>query len=166
MINGGPYSILHYVEVSELDIFITPHLDLNYTTLASHSEGIARRNNRLGLADDLSNIAGIPVIILSETKDPIAPSENQLTSRVFYENLGATVEYLEEDFTHTYPTDSDETELVSCADGEKRTVSNCGYDWAGKVLNHLLPNIPGSNVTEIAPKFENWRKKGILRKFN
>lgn len=53
--------------------------------------------------------------------------------------------------------------------GEKKKKSqatNCGYDWAGKVLQHLLPNVPGSNITEIGGKDEDWKRNGILRRFN
>jgi hypothetical protein len=49
-------------------------------------------------------------------------------------------------------------------------VTNCAYDWAGKVLNYLIPNVTGSNVTAMNPKSEEdpdkWEKKGVLRKFN
>jgi hypothetical protein len=29
-----------------------------------------------------------------------------------------------------------------------------------------LPNVPGSNITEIGGKDEDWKENGILRKFN
>jgi len=47
--------------------------------LASHSVGIAERNYGLGLVEDPANIEGIPVYILAETVNPIAPIDLQLT---------------------------------------------------------------------------------------
>lgn len=134
----------------------------------------------MGLIDNPLNLKDIPIIILQETVDPIAPLAVQETQKIFYENFGANVTFLQEEFSHTYPVDISTEELpeVSCVieaedndqlislGGEKRQVSNCGYDWAGKVLNHLLPNVPGSNITEIMPPNDNWKDTGILRKFN
>lgn len=60
---------------------------------------------------------------------------------------------------------------VSCVTDDGRSmvgrdaVSNCGFDWAGMVLEKLLPNMPESNITEIGARDENWKKNGILRKF-
>ena len=80
MINGGPYSVLHYVNNSERDILLlTYENELNFDTLASHSVGIAERNYGLGLVEDPANIEGIPVYILAETVNPIAPIDLQLT---------------------------------------------------------------------------------------
>jgi hypothetical protein len=75
LINNGPYSILHYVNVTELDVFITQNRTVNFTTLASHSNGIAERNFGLGLVDDTANIKDIPIFILSETLNPLVPSD-------------------------------------------------------------------------------------------
>ena len=69
MINGGPYNIMHYADVSELDVFVEREFYLNFTTQASHSVGLAKRSFERGLIDDLGNITDIPVLILSETKD-------------------------------------------------------------------------------------------------
>jgi hypothetical protein len=56
--------------------------------------------------------------------------------------LGANVTYLEEPLKNVYPVDvGDDLPYTPCDDGERRSVSNCGYDWAGKVLKTLLPNI-------------------------
>jgi hypothetical protein len=73
MIGGGPYSVLHYAPVTELDIFITNDATLNFTTLASHTQGIAERNFGLGLIDDTANLEDVPIFILSETVNPMAP---------------------------------------------------------------------------------------------
>ena len=48
----------------------------------------------------------------------------------------------------------------------KNQVSNCGYDLAGDMLRFILPNIVGSEVTEVAPRDEDWESKGVLKSFN
>ena len=44
----------------------------------------------------------------------------------------------------------------------------CGYDTAGKILQHLLFNIPKANVTErnFKPAIKDFRSKGVLKPFS
>jgi hypothetical protein len=44
------------------------------------------------------------------------------------------------------------------------------YDGVGELLRHLLPNVPGSNITELLPPVEgellDWEKYGELKEFD
>ena len=40
-----------------------------------------------------------------------------------------------------------------------------GFDTVGHILNHLLLNIDDANVKHINPPSDDWREKGVLRKF-
>lgn len=65
--------------------------------------------------------------------------------------------------TDTFPAgDCGDEELSE----ENPWMVNCGYDFAGEVLEHLLPNVVGSEVTEIQEKTEDWMSSGTLRKFD
>jgi hypothetical protein len=44
-----------------------------------------------------------------------------------------------------------------------RRLTNCGYDTAGDILRHTLPNIDGS---VIADTDHDWMTKGVLQKFD
>lgn len=61
--------------------------------------------------------------------------------------------YDPEDFGHVFPIDypTDQWPRETC-DGTGEFLCNNGYDSAGKILSHLLTNIPGSGVSELAPK--------------
>ena len=56
------------------------------------------------------------------------------------------------------PTDIYET--GDCSSQEQSLeypyIVNCGWDFAGDVLNHLLPNVEGSTVTEVAERDLDW----------
>ena len=87
----------------------------------------------------------------------------------FFEKVGSNVEYHIEDRGHAWPTDVKPRfwEFVrnTCTNFEF-PVGNCGYDTPGMILEHLLPNIPGSTVTEIQPKEYDWRDKVIVKQFD
>ena len=44
------------------------------------------------------------------------------------------------------------------------------YDGVGELLRHLLPNVPGSNITELLPPVEgellDWENYGELKEFD
>lgn len=79
---------------------------------------------------------------------------------------------VEKDYGHVFPTDlpTDVMAEGDCADKEaevtKPYVTNCGYDLAGDMLSHMLPNIVGSEITELAARDPDWKNKGELRQFN
>jgi hypothetical protein len=70
---------------------------------------------------------------------------------LFYEEFSSNVTFIEENFVHNWPTDvpTDQLAYHDCTVEKSGRVFNCGYDTAGKVLEHLLPNIDGS---ELQPK--------------
>lgn len=44
-----------------------------------------------------------------------------------------------------------------------RLIYNCGYDTAGDILRHTLPNIDGSVIQS---KDKDWTSNGVLQKFD
>ena len=48
------------------------------------------------------------------------------------------------------------------------TSHHCGFDTAGKILNHLFSNIPGTNFTHLNPRPapEGWRQLGTIKEFD
>ena len=40
-----------------------------------------------------------------------------------------------------------------------------GYDFIGKILQHLMSNIPGTGIKELKPMTESWQDQGIFTKF-
>ena len=99
-------------------------------------------------------------------KDSIVLPIFQDNQRDFYENFGANVLFEAEDFDHTwvvdYPTDVWESEDCSTME---HYPCNGGFDTTGKILSHLLTNIPGSGVSSLAAKDYDWTTKGVYRKF-
>jgi predicted esterase len=59
-----------------------------------------------GLIDDLDNLQGAPVFILSGLVDDVVPPKMQQSQRDFYLNFGADVTYEEEEYTHNIPIDN------------------------------------------------------------
>lgn len=96
----------------------------------------------------------------------------QFAQEVFGDNYNANMKFVEKDFGHLWPSDlpTDVMAEGDCADpaGEhdKPYITNCGYDLAGDMLSHMLPNIVGSEITELAAKDTDWKNKGELRQFN
>ena len=51
----------------------------------------------------------------------------------------------------------------SCTESGGRMIYNCGFDTAGQILTHLLPNIDGSFIQA---KDLDWMTKGQMMKFD
>lgn len=88
---------------------------------------------------------------------------------MFYEKYEANVEYVEAPFEHTWPLDIEDNDKYPVGgDCNLKGVfrANCEFDYAGKVLEHLLLNLPDSDVTELKPMDLEFREKGVLRKFS
>jgi hypothetical protein len=50
-------------------------------------------------------------------------------------------------------------------DGTGFALCNNGFDTPGKVLGHLLTNIPETGIEELNERDPKWKKKGVFRKF-
>lgn len=88
----------------------------------------------------------------------------QQSQRDFYTNYGANIVYEEEPYGHTDPIDAPEKEASDCGpDGE--FPCNNGNDIAGKILTHLMTNIPAFGVDAIEAKDADWKEKGVWSKF-
>jgi hypothetical protein len=107
--------------------------------------------------DDTSNLKDAPVVIFSGTNDQVIFSTLQRGQELFYDNYESNILYLENDFGHNWPADisTDELPSISC-NSFGFPVANCGYDAAGMILNHTLPNITGSTVTSLNERDTDW----------
>lgn len=146
----------------------------NADTLAVESLDIAENAESYGFKiDSLENIRDQPVMVTSMRNKKIIPDEMQDAMKIFYESLGANVDWIEEEFfQQVWPIDTTKdkwprqdcsSELPMSFDEQMR---NCGFDLAGDILKFLLPNIEGSEVTELAPRDQDWESKGVLKSFN
>lgn len=113
-----------------------------------------------------------PVFILGFDQDGFVRPEQKLiqATKVFYKYFESNIASDQQNFIHTMPTDiavTDYAPKVSCDDkgGARHFLSNCGYDTAGKVLGHLLKNIPINPIKELKPAEADWMSKGVLRQF-
>ena len=160
LMQGGSYWTVDYQ--LDQDLFNEATAEMVVET----SMDKAQENQDLGLIDELANIDGQPIYILSGNLDDIAPPKAQEAQRTIYESYGANVMYEAEDIYHVFPVDypTDEWPRQSC-DGSDVYLCNNGFDSAGKILGHLLTNIPETGMTELAPKDYDWESKGVFEKF-
>ena len=100
-------------------------------------------------------------------EDSIVFPRLQAGQRDFYENYGANVLFESEDFEHTFVIDypTDKLEASDCSKMENYPC-NGQFDTTGKILSHLLTNIPAAGVETLADKDYDWASKGVYRKFN
>jgi len=90
---------------------------------------------------------------------------------MFYDEFEANINWVEKPWAHNWATDVPEewglpygmTKKESCTESGGRLIYNCGFDTAGEILTHLLPNIDGSTVQ---PKDLDWMSKGQMMKFD
>jgi hypothetical protein len=79
-----------------------------------------------------------------------------------YDTYSANVEYVEKPYAHMWALDvpTDIYETGDCSSQEQSLtypyMVNFGWDFAGDALNHLLPNVEGSTVTEVAERDFDW----------
>ena len=102
--------------------------------------------------------------------DPFAPPKFQTAQKLVYEEYGANIMFEEKDWWHVFPIDYDTGVIAAndCLGGEESIglpVNNCGYDAAGKILTHLLTNIPATGIDKLAPKELDFEKLGVWRQF-
>lgn len=63
--------------------------------------------------------------------------------------------------------DTNEWPEQTCdSESESEMFCNNGFDSAGKILEHLLTNIPESGIDTLQPKDSEWASKGYYKKFN
>lgn len=84
---------------------------------------------------------------------------------MFYEEFEANISWNEKPWNHNWPTDVPEEwgtpygmiKKEDCTVSGGRMIYNCGFDTAGQILTHLLPNIDGSTIQA---KDLEWMTKG------
>jgi len=88
---------------------------------------------------------------------------------MFYKKHGANLLSVQTPFKHGFPID-DPSQLMqgNCINEGDGGSHYCGFDTAGKILTHLLSNLPGSDFTKLNAKAapEDWRQKGTIREFD
>ena len=139
--------------------------------MADQSINYAQQMSDEGKIDDVSNLESTPVVIFSSGDDSIMPKAMQDAQKEFYEHFGSNVDYYyNEDYQHGWPVDISPDELPSepCTKFNY-PVQNCGEygtDGPGTILQHTLPNVPGSTITSLEPKNYDWRGLGVTKVFN
>ena len=96
---GGSYWTIEYFLDRELAATV------DEATVVRGSLEKAKENLDAGLIDDLANIHGAPVYILSGNYDDVCPKKFQQAQRTVYETYGANIVYEAEDFGHVFPVD-------------------------------------------------------------
>ena len=84
--------------------------------------------------------------------DTIVPPNLQEAQKVFYEHYGANISFDLEPNVHSYPVDYpflDVWPRESCDGSAEEFRCNNGFDSAGKILSHLLTNIPATEMTSL-----------------
>jgi hypothetical protein len=81
-------------------------------------------------------------------------------------NYSADVQFEQESFGHVFPVDQPDREVVEdCSESWDNTCNN-GFDATGKILTHLLGNIAETDILELAAKDDEWRSRGVFRRFD
>jgi hypothetical protein len=117
---------------------------------------------------DLANFQNAPVYVITGELDEIVKPMLGESTKLFYENFGANVVLEEmEGVIHQFPTDlpAEAKPLGEKGGTVRNTFPNCGIDTAGKILSHLLVNMPGSTIDALNPKDDDWQSNGVLRLF-
>jgi predicted esterase len=153
LISGGPYMAEKYYPFGGLSTPLNEY-DRNAETLAPKIIADAIENNADGLIDPLSNLSNMPIYIMSNKEDTTVPPQMHNAQRLFYENFGANIEFVETESRHVWPVDIPEAWgeefgmplKEDCLERGGRTIYNCGYDSAGIMLAHTLSNIDGTTL--------------------
>lgn len=93
-----------------------------------------------GLIEDPSYLHGQPVFVGVLELDNIIGANQQNATKIFYHNVGANLKSEMYPITHHMSSKSNQF----------------GYDFIGKILGHLLPNIDYSGVSKLKPGDEKW----------
>lgn len=110
----------------------------------------------------------MPIWQIIEGKDDLVGLNQQWASNLFFKSLHANIELdVKKDWKHVWAID-DPTQQVQGDCGTNTKSHFCGYDTAGKILKHLLFNLPKANVTEanFKGRIKDYASKGILKAFN
>ena len=139
--------------------------------LATHVTEDAKQNAAAGLIDPVTNLKNMPIYILSNTEDTQVDPALHDAQKMFYDTFESNVQFVQQPWQHYWPVDIPESQglefnmplKADCTVRGGRRLTNCGYDTAGDILRHTLPNIDGS---VIADTDDDWMTKGVLQKFD
>ena len=122
-----------------------------------YSSANATQNAIDGLIDPTSNLKDKSVFIMSCELDKIINPQQHYAQKLFFENFDSNVHFEQHPFEHILPV----------IDGDDMGIDSRGnYDGVGAILNHLLPNIPGTGVKTVQPRYTGvWQKFGEIREF-
>lgn len=129
MIAGGPYMVgeIFGVNDSAEDIF-------------KWTSANATQNALEMLIDPTSNLKDKPVFVMACENDKIINPQQQYAQKLFYEFFEADLHFEEHPFEHILPV----------IDGDDMGIDSRGnYDGVGAILNHILPNIPGTGIDNV-----------------
>lgn len=121
------------------------------------------------LVDNLNNLAGSPVYIFSPTDDRVIPPIFQYSQKLFYKKMKSKIKFETGNYRHEIPSTTPhcytEPHLIFPLVSD-RFQPNCGFDAVGHMFKHLLTNMKENPITELKPMDNNWKKKGVLSRFN
>jgi hypothetical protein len=118
-----------------------------------------------GDIDPLEGIKGAPVWQLRESLDNLVGQNQQNASKQFYEALGANLSSEMKEWRHVFAIDDPRQSMQ----GDCITSSHfCGWDTAGRILIHLLWNLPSSGIDRgnWQGKAWDWENRGTLKPFD
>ncbi len=145
IVAGGPYACVTGTTYTSCMQSNTPSITKSISNTKSWS------GNKI---DDIANLAKQKVYMISGTVDTIiGPSVmNQLYKYYVTEGqfIPSSNVIFKKDLraAHTFPTDFDSTGNNACGTGSSPYISNCDFDGAGAILNHIYGTLkPRNNGT-------------------
>jgi len=138
------------------------HLMLYCMTLPSilGTSGVSSTKSWSGnKIDDVANMKHQKVYIISGTLDIVVtqPVVNQLYD--YYVSTGHFVDEANVHYNkklasgHTFPTDFDSSGNNVCSSSSSPYISNCGFDGAGAILQHIYPDISNRSKSVTTGEF-------------
>ena len=123
-----------------------------YMNSPSVSVSISRTNQWSGrLIDDVSNLKHQKVYMISGTADmTVATSVMNQLYKYLETYVPATNIVYKQDLAsgHTFPTDFDGSGNNECSKTASPFISNCGFDGAGAILNHIYGPLKAKSTTQ------------------
>lgn len=150
IVAGGPYACATQ----------STYTSCMYTSTPSITKSISNTNSWSGnKIDDIANLAKQKIYMISGTLDTtVGPSVmNQLYK--YYVSEGKFIPAANVVFkndikaAHTFPTDFDSTGNNGCGFAGSPYISNCGFDGAGAILNHIYGPLKARNEGPLTGKF-------------
>ena len=101
------------------------------------------------MIDEPKYLHNAPVYVAIHTKDKDVSLVQQKAQKEFYQNVGAKVAWYE------YPIDH-----------QVSSMRGYGWDEVGNILQHLMTNVPETQMGELKGMVNDWEVKGTLSQFS